>query len=173
MFILPAILLVAVFLIYPIGFVIYISFFKWAIIGTPKFAGLENYVSIFKDKYFWNAVGNTVYYMVLAVPSQIGLGLLLAFLVNKRGIFGRDIFRTIFFIPMSVSFVAAGIILADPDNDTVTRLPSGASPARRAILSLWQTKSPTCHGDDRVNEHLEIRRILYGHLPGWTAGHQQ
>jgi multiple sugar transport system permease protein len=144
MFILPAILLVAVFLIYPIGFVIYISFFKWAIIGTPKFVGLENYVSIFKDRYFWSAVGNTVYYMILAVPAQIGLGLLLAFLVNKRGIFGRDIFRTIFFIPMSVSFVAAGIIFSW----ILTTTPmQGFLPEifQRVGLSfpLWQTKSPT------------------------------
>jgi multiple sugar transport system permease protein len=143
MFILPAILLVAVFLIYPIGFVIYISFFKWAIIGTPKFVGLANYVSIFKDKNFWSAVGNTVYYMVLAVPSQIGLGLLLAFLVNKKGIFGRDIFRTIFFIPMSVSFVAAGIIFSwilttAPMQGFLPNLFSRIGLA----FPLWQTKAP-------------------------------
>jgi len=44
------------------------------------------------------------------VPAQIGLGLLLAILVNRRDIPGRGLFRTAYFIPLSISFVAAGII---------------------------------------------------------------
>jgi multiple sugar transport system permease protein len=109
-FIFPAIVLVAIFLLYPIGFVIYISFHKWGILGTPDFVGLKNYATIFGDDRFWQAVRNTGYYMVLAVPAQIGLGLLMAILVNRKGIAGRDLFRTIYFIPLSISFVAAGII---------------------------------------------------------------
>jgi multiple sugar transport system permease protein len=109
-FIFPAIVLVAIFLLYPIGFVIYISFHKWGILGTPEFVGLKNYVTIFHDPRFWRAVLNTGYYMVLAVPAQIGLGLLLAMLVNRKGIAGRSLFRTVYFIPLSISFVAAGII---------------------------------------------------------------
>ncbi len=109
-FIFPAIVLVAIFLLYPIGFVIYISFHKWGILGTPDFVGLKNYATIFGDDRFWQAVLNTGYYMVLAVPAQIGLGLLLAILVNRRDIPGRGLFRTAYFIPLSISFVAAGII---------------------------------------------------------------
>jgi multiple sugar transport system permease protein len=109
-FILPSILLVAIFLLYPIGFVIFIGFHKWGILGTPEFVGLKNYITIFNDPRFWKAVLNTVYYMVLAVPIQIGLGLLLAVLVNRKDITARDLFRTIYFIPLAVSFVAAGII---------------------------------------------------------------
>ena len=109
-FILPSIILVAIFLLYPIGFVIYISFHKWGILGTPEFIGLKNYITIFNDDRFWRAVFNTVYYMVLAVPPQIGLGLLLAILVNRKDIPGRSLFRTAYFIPLAVSFVAAGII---------------------------------------------------------------
>ncbi len=108
-FVLPAIVLVSVFLLYPIGFVIFVSFHKWGILGTPKFVGLDNYLTIFQDPDFWQAALNTVYYMLLAVPTQIGLGLLLAVLLNKK-FFGRGAFRTIFFIPLAVSFVAAGIL---------------------------------------------------------------
>lgn len=142
-FVLPAIILVAIFLIYPIAFVIYISFHKWGILGTPKFIGLDNYIAIFKDKNFWAALGNTVYYMVLAVPSQIGLGLLLAFLLNKKNILGRDTFRTIFFIPMAVSFVAAGIIFSWMLTTTPLR---GFLPEMFNTLGLtfplWQTTDP-------------------------------
>jgi multiple sugar transport system permease protein len=108
-FVLPAILLVGVFLIYPIVFVIFISFHKWGILGDPKFVGLDNYLAIFRDSNFWEACLNTLYYMILAVPTQIGLGLLLAVLLNKK-FFGRGAFRTIFFIPLAISFVAAGIL---------------------------------------------------------------
>jgi multiple sugar transport system permease protein len=111
-FVLPAIVLVSIFLLYPIGFVLYISFHKWGILGTPQFVGWANYVTIFKDQKFWQAALNTAYYTVLAVPAQIGLGLLLAILINKKNIFARGIFRTIFFIPLAVSFVAAGIIFS-------------------------------------------------------------
>lgn len=108
-FVLPAILLVGVFLVYPIAFVIFISFHKWGILGDPKYVGLDNYLSIFSDPNFWQACLNTLYYMVLAVPTQIGLGLLLAVLLNKK-FAGRSLFRTIYFIPLAISFVAAGIL---------------------------------------------------------------
>ena len=140
LFVLPAIVLVAVFLIYPIGFVIYVSFQKWGILGEPKFVGLDNYIAIFRDKSFWAALLNTGYYMVLAVPAQIALGLLMAFLVNKKDIPGRDIFRTGFFIPMAVSFVAAGIVFSWIL--TTTPMPGFIPELARKLglpFPLWQT----------------------------------
>jgi multiple sugar transport system permease protein len=143
MFILPAIILVSIFLVYPIGFVIFISFTKWGILGVPKFVGLNNYIAIFQDSEFWSALLNTIYYMVLAVPSQIALGMLLAFLVNKKDIPGRGFFRTAFFIPMAISFVAAGIVFSW----IVTTTPLlGFIPDMFAKLGLtfplWQTENP-------------------------------
>ena len=142
-FILPAIVLISIFMLYPIGFVIYISFHKWGILGTPEFVGFANYIKIFNDPKFWKATLNTVYYMVLAVPSQIGLGLFLANMLNRKDIFGRDIFRTIFFIPLAVSFVAAGIIF----NWILTVMPiEGFLPKLFQTLGLgfpqWQSSDP-------------------------------
>lgn len=142
-FILIALILVAIFLIYPIGFVIYISFHKWGILGTPQFVGLDNYQTIFNDSRFWRAALNTVYYMILAVPTQIGLGLLLAILVNRKDIFARGAFRTIYFIPLAVSFVAAGIIFKWM---LITTPLEGFVPALFDRLGLpfpqWQTSDP-------------------------------
>lgn len=142
-FIFPSLILVAIFMLYPIGFVVYISFHKWGILGTPQFVGLSNYAAIFKDARFWRAVLNTVYYVALAVPAQIGVGLLLAVLLNRKDIYGRDAFRTIFFIPMAVSFVAAGIIF----NWILTATPmQGFVPNFFSRLGLsfplWQTTDP-------------------------------
>lgn len=141
-FIAIAVVLVGVFLIYPIGFVIYISFHKWGILGAPKWVGLDNYAYLLSDDRFLKAVWNTVYYAVLAVPAQIILGLFLAVLVNRK-IAGREIFRTIFFIPMAVSFVAAGILF----NWILTTNPfQGFVPSLFHSLGLtfpqWQTGNP-------------------------------
>lgn len=142
-FIFPSLILVAVFLIYPIGFVIYISFHKWGILGTPEFVGIDNYVRIFNDDRFWRSVVNTIYYMVLAVPTQIGLGLLLAVLVNRKDILGRGLLRTTYFIPLAVSFVAAGIIFKWM---FITVPLEGFFPTLFSLLGLtfpqWQTNDP-------------------------------
>jgi multiple sugar transport system permease protein len=142
-FVLPAVALVAVFLIYPIAFVIFIGFHKWGILGDPKFVALANYAAIFKDKNFWSAVLNTLYYMVLAVPAQIFLGLMMAFLVNKKDLFGKGFFRTIFFLPTAISFVAAGIIFSWILTTTPLR---GFLPELFNKLGIlfpqWQTESP-------------------------------
>ena len=108
-FTLPALVLLAIFLLYPIGYVIYLSFQHWDLLGTPQYIGLENYVTIFfRDLAFLQSVGVTIFFVILAVPAQVGLGLLFAILIENE-FRGRTFFRTVFFIPLVVSFVAAGI----------------------------------------------------------------
>jgi multiple sugar transport system permease protein len=108
-FTVPALVLLAIFLIYPIGYVVYLSFQRWNLLGTPTFIGLENYHTIFfVDPSFLQSIGVTVLFVVLAVPTQIALGLLMAILIEDE-FRGRTFFRTVFFIPMVISFVAAGI----------------------------------------------------------------
>jgi multiple sugar transport system permease protein len=141
-FIAIAVVLVGVFLVYPIGFAIYISFHKWGILGAPQWVGWDNYAYLFQDARFLTAVWNTVYYAILAVPAQIVLGLWLAVLVNRK-VAGVQVFRTIFFIPMSVSFVAAGILF----NWMLTTTPFfGFVPTLFRSLGLpfpqWQTGNP-------------------------------
>jgi multiple sugar transport system permease protein len=108
-FILPATALIIWFLLYPIGYIIYISFQKWNILLAPSPVGLANYRYIFSDSDFYGSIINTIYFVGLAVPLQMGLGLFFAVLLNNA-LKGRAIFRTIYFIPMAVSYVAAGII---------------------------------------------------------------
>lgn len=108
-FTVPAVVLLAIFLIYPICYVVYLSFQRWNLLGTPAFIGLGNYHTIFfVDPKFLQSVGVTVLFVVLAVPTQIALGLLMAILIEEE-FRGRTFFRTVFFIPMVISFVAAGI----------------------------------------------------------------
>jgi len=109
-FILPALVLLAIFLLYPIGYVVYLSFQHWDLLGTPQFIGLKNYTTIFfKDTAFLQSVGITLFFVVLAVPTQVALGLFLAILLDSE-FRGRTFFRTVFFIPLVISFVAAGTV---------------------------------------------------------------
>jgi len=109
-FTVPALVLLAIFLIYPIGYVVYLSFQRWDLLGSPTFIGLQNYNTIlFRDTSFLQSVGVTIFFVVLAVPAQVGLGLFLAVLLDSE-FRGRTFFRAVFFIPMVISFVAAGIV---------------------------------------------------------------
>jgi multiple sugar transport system permease protein len=109
-FTLPALILLSIFLIYPIGYVVYLSFQRWNLLGTPQFIGLQNYSTIlFKDTSFLQSVGVTIFFVVLAVPTQVALGLFLAVLIDTE-FRGRTFFRAVFFIPLVISFVAAGTV---------------------------------------------------------------
>ena len=109
-FTVPALVLLAIFLLYPIGYVIYLSFQRWNLLGTPKFIGLQNYVTIlFRNSSFVQSVGATILFVVLAVPTQVALGLFLAILLDSE-FRGRTFFRAVFFIPLVISFVAAGTV---------------------------------------------------------------
>jgi multiple sugar transport system permease protein len=108
-FTVPALVLLSVFLLYPIGYVVYLSFQRWNLLGTPQFIGLQNYATIlFRDSAFLQSVGVTIFFVVLAVPAQVGLGLFLAIMIDSE-FRGRTFFRSVFFIPLVISFVAAGI----------------------------------------------------------------
>lgn len=108
-FTLPALVLLAIFLLYPIGYVVFLSFQRWDLLGSPTFIGLQNYNTIlFRDLSFLQSVGVTIFFVVLAVPTQIALGLFMAILIENE-FRGRTFFRTVFFIPLVISFVAAGI----------------------------------------------------------------
>jgi multiple sugar transport system permease protein len=135
-FTVPALAVMAVFLFYPIVYVIWLSFQKWNLLGSPKWVGLDNYVNILSgpsQSDFFHSIFVSVVFVVLAMPAQIGLGLVLAVLL-ERGLRGRAFFRSAFFFPMVISFVAAGVTftwLFDPQYGYFTtilqNLPFGAS----------------------------------------------
>ena len=81
----PAFLLLALIVVYPIGKLIYNSFFDLRLsggTGVVKFMGLENYAEVWKDKDFWNATKNTVLITLITVPGALVVGLGLAMLAN-------------------------------------------------------------------------------------------
>jgi multiple sugar transport system permease protein/alpha-1,4-digalacturonate transport system permease protein len=140
-FIAPNIILFLVFMILPILATIYISFFKWDILGSPEFVGFANYVKLFKDSVFWTSIWNTVYYTIFTVPLSMIFGLLGALLLNRK-VPLRAFFRGVFFAPVVVSLVATGLIwswLYNPNYGLFNLLLSqfGIQPVNWLSSSAW------------------------------------
>jgi raffinose/stachyose/melibiose transport system permease protein len=120
LFLLPAIVLFLLFVIYPIFQSIYYSLFNWKGFGPAvDFVGLDNFKNILKDKVFMIALRNGFLIIALSLFAQLPLSLALAVLVG-RDLPGRVIFRTIFFLPYVLSEVIAALMwlfILNPDPD--------------------------------------------------------
>ncbi len=112
--ILPAILLLLLFLIYPLFQAVYMSFFKvtLASLGKQSYVGLKNYLKIFTyigPGFFSQVLPATFYFVAGSVVGQIGFGLAIALLVNQRWVKGKEIFRAIFILPWVTSAIVMAI----------------------------------------------------------------
>ena len=121
LFLLPAVILFILFLIYPIGRSIYYSLFNWNGLGpATKFIGLNNFKTIISDKVFQTAIKNCLIIVVFSLAVQLPLALMLAIMVG-RDLPGRVFFRSVFFLPYVISEVITGIIWISmfyPDPET-------------------------------------------------------
>ena len=111
-YILPSFGLILVFCIVPIFMSAYFSFTDYNIMNPPEFAGLDNYVQMFKDDYVTAAVKNTLLYVLMTVPFQTIISLAFAgFIAQKlNGKKGGEFLRSVMFIPVIASAVTAGTI---------------------------------------------------------------
>ena len=110
-FVLPAVILLAAFLIYPALQTVRYAFTNYNIMRPDRitFCGLDNFIEIFQDKDFWKAFTNTLYFTVLVVPFQTVLALALALLISSRRK-GVSIFRAAYFSPQVTSMVVVAIL---------------------------------------------------------------
>ena len=109
LFILPAVLLAGAFFYVPLVRVIQMSMYDWPVLGAKVFVGSRNYVMIIHDEEFWISLFNTVIYTVIVTPLIFIPAFGLAILVNKR-LKGATSFRSIYFLPVTISFVVASYI---------------------------------------------------------------
>ena len=95
------------FTAYPMISSFYQSFTKFNLIESPKWIGLENFHRMFfEDSDFWQALKNTVWISVISIPLRIAFAMFTAWVLTKPKR-GRNIYRTIFFLPSMVPAVAA------------------------------------------------------------------
>lgn len=112
LFILPAVLFFLFYILYPILFVGYGSFFKWSNLLNMEFAGLQNYIDVFSDPVFKKVMRNVFYWIVITITVQAAIGFTLAYIIEEKLKRFRGFFRTVFFLPVVTSVVVIAIVWA-------------------------------------------------------------
>lgn len=117
---LPAIFLILVFMVYPIGNVFYLSLQHY---NPTKpwingFAGTENFVNILTDRDFWNSLRVSVKWVLSEVVLQLVFGMIIALILNQK-FKGRGVFRALTFIPWAMSGVLTAVLWSLIYNENV------------------------------------------------------
>ena len=127
-YVLPALVLVSVFFLLPLGMTLWISLHDWPLIGMPRWNGLGNYADLWGDRSFWRAMGFTLRYTVVATIGLLGVAFLLALMVQSEGR-ATALYRTAYFLPVVTGFASASLLWA-----WLSNVDSGLfSPAAQAL----------------------------------------
>jgi multiple sugar transport system permease protein len=102
LFLLPFLLLYTVFTIWPVIEGIYVSFHKWGLMGKIRFLGFQNYARFLQDRYFWEALLHTAWFVVISVPLLVVVPLCLGILAN-RGVRMKKFLRISYYVPTVLS----------------------------------------------------------------------
>ncbi len=109
LFILPDFLGLLIFTVFPMLMAFAISFSNWKLTGDVDFVGLNNFQALFRDPKFGASLGRSVLYAIGFVPTVYCLSLGLAVLLTRKSR-GNTFFRTMYFMPIAMSLVVAGVI---------------------------------------------------------------
>lgn len=153
---LPAFVLLVVFEFFPVFYGFYISMCDWKLSCT-KFVLFDNYIRAFEDPDMWHSLLITATYSLISVPVQLGLGLVLAYLLFQK-IRGLTIYRMLYFLPYITTTVASAAIWAflfSPDN----------GPINKVITAFGG------EGLKWLGEGEGIFSLMFGRdIPEWTQG---
>ncbi|HEY9778712.1 MAG TPA: sugar ABC transporter permease [Leptolyngbyaceae cyanobacterium] len=108
-FLTPALLMLGIFLLFPIAYLFYLSVTTGSFTTTGvRWIGLNNYQRLLLDPDFWQVIGNTAYFAIATVIPSLIIPLALAVLLN-RALALRGLLRSAYFLPSITSLVAAGL----------------------------------------------------------------
>ncbi len=145
-FVAPAVLAFSFMMLWPLMNLFGLSFFRWDGILKPKeFIGLANFVHLFKDRHFINAVLNTGFHLLVSMPGVLFPAFFLGYFLHRR-FRGYGIFRTIFYLPAMISVTGIAMMFVGvylPDGILNTILKSvGLDSLTRAWLGNPHTVLP-------------------------------
>lgn len=111
-YVLPCLLLIVVFVYFPIVQNVYFSFFRMSSYArTPRFIGLQNYARLLRDTTFFTALKNNALFALISMVVQVGGGTLIALLLESRAAGkGARFFRNLYFIPSLISVSAVAML---------------------------------------------------------------
>ncbi len=108
-FVIPALILFGTFVLFPLAISLYYGFTSWDGLGTPEWVGLRNYIRAFNDGIYLRSYIHNILYIIGTLVVEIGFGLLMAALLNSDAR-AFSVYRVLFFSPVVVSMVAAGLL---------------------------------------------------------------
>jgi multiple sugar transport system permease protein len=111
LFSLPFLLVYVTFLVYPLLYGFYISFFKWDILSTAEFIGLKNYSTLFSDAKFYSSLWHTLQFVIITTPSLLFVGFAMALAVTSKSPMTR-IMENAFFFPYIFSMTVVSTLWA-------------------------------------------------------------
>ena len=109
LFLAPAILLLLLFLAYPLANSLMLSFYKWKGLGARKFVGLANFEALLDDRFFWGSTWHTLVFALVVTLGTVGIGYLLATVISRR-VRGWRAFRVGFYLPVMLSVVVVAAL---------------------------------------------------------------
>jgi len=109
LYVLPALLFVGAFVLWPLCQLVTLSLTDTSLLGGGSFVGIENYLRAFKDAAFWRALGFTVRYTVLITPILMGLGFALALLTSPNTPL-RQVTRGVVFLPVVIGLGSSSLL---------------------------------------------------------------
>lgn len=108
LYLLPAVLMVGTFLLYPVVYSLFISFTRWDGLMPPKFTGYDNYAQLIRDPVFITSLTNTILWVLATLILPVAIGLLLAAGLNR--VRGQSVLKSVFYLPYIIAAAAIGII---------------------------------------------------------------
>jgi multiple sugar transport system permease protein len=118
LFVSPAVIFTLIFFIFPLIMTFWMSLHNWPLLGTPKFLGLGNYITLIQDDQFWSSLWFTTRYTLLVTPPIFILAFILALLVNMP-FAGIGFFRTSYFLPVVIGLGVSSLLWVWLLNDRV------------------------------------------------------
>ena len=120
----PDLIGLIVFVLVPIAFALYVSFFDWNLISDMKFVGIENYERLMADTEWWQSLGRTLQFALIYVPVLFAISLALALAFTR--LMGRSaaVLRSAYLLPFAVTSVIAPQNQAFPLSSVVPVFPN-------------------------------------------------
>ncbi|RCX10539.1 carbohydrate ABC transporter membrane protein 1 (CUT1 family) [Anaerobacterium chartisolvens] len=108
-FVLPAFVFYLIFVLFPIGYNVYLSFFRTNLMGNSAFIGITNYINLYNDQFFVMAFKNNIFLMIGSLLAHLPLALFFANALFQK-IKGSKFFQYVFFLPTVICGVAVGMM---------------------------------------------------------------
>lgn len=110
LFLAPALILIGVYIIWPIIMSFNLSMYEWVGVSPQKlYLGFKNWIDLIHDSIFWHAFGNNIKFIFLSIIIEMPIAILIAVMLDRGGK-KFDAFKSLFYLPMLMSSVAIGVL---------------------------------------------------------------